>query len=362
MNINIVSPVNQLGYGLAGLNICKALSNICKPSLIPIPPVEVYDEKDANILRQMVLNSKMLDFDAPCVKIWHQHDMTQFSGKGLRIGFPFFELDSFTDVEKHHLNSLDGLFVASKWAKQICEEHLDIPKDNIFVVPLGVDRNIFHEADSPTSDNTIFFNCGKWEMRKGHDFIFQWFNEAFSEDDNVELWMMNSNPHYTKEEENKWNALYTNSKLGSKITLLPRAKTQQEVYNIMSKIHCGIFPSRAEGWNLELLELMSCGKHVIATDYSAHTEFCTPENCHTIEVTEKEPAFDGRWFLGQANWAKISEKTKRQAISHMQNIHTQHNNNTLKENIAGIETSKLFSWDNSARKILQHVQFLQKNR
>ena len=84
-----------------------------------------------------------------------------------------------------------------------------------------------------------------------------------------------------------------------------RAETQQ-VYNIMSQVDCGVFPSRGEGWNLELLEMMSAGKHVVATDYSAHTEFCTKENSGLVSISDVEPAFDGKWFFGQGNWAKIS--------------------------------------------------------
>ena len=53
----------------------------------------------------------------------------------------------------------------------------------------------------------------------------------------------------------KWKNLYIDSKNGHKVRFIDRAKTQEEVYNIMAKVDCGIFPSRAEGWNLELLEL-----------------------------------------------------------------------------------------------------------
>ena len=67
----------------------------------------------------------------------------------------------------------------------------------------------------------------------------------------------------------------------------------------MSQTDCGVFPARAEGWNLELLEMMSCGKNVIATNYSSHTEFCNSENCMLVETTELEDAHDGKWFRGQ---------------------------------------------------------------
>ena len=113
---------------------------------------------------------------------------------------------------------------------------------------------------------------------------------------------MCSNPFNSQEEENKWMQSYNHPQ----VKLIPRMETQQEVYNIMSQVDCGVFPSRGEGWNLELLEMMAVGKHVIATDYSAHTEFCTEENCGLIPINTTEPAFDGKWFFGQGNWAEMN--------------------------------------------------------
>ena len=64
---------------------------------------------------------------------------------------------------------------------------------------------------------TVFFNCGKWEVRKGHDVLVEAFNLAFSELDNVELWMMCENPFFDEKEQSDWIGLYKNSKLGKKL-------------------------------------------------------------------------------------------------------------------------------------------------
>jgi glycosyltransferase involved in cell wall biosynthesis len=121
----------------------------------------------------------------------------------------------------------------------------------------------------------------------------------------------------------------------------------------MTKIDCGVFPSRGEGWNLEALELMACGKHVIATDYSAHTEFCTKDNADLVTITEKELAFDNKWFHGQGGWAKISEPQVEQLASYMKEFHLKQKRHTINQN--GVETALKFSWDNTARKIIEYV-------
>ncbi len=121
----------------------------------------------------------------------------------------------------------------------------------------------------------------------------------------------------------------------------------------MNQTDCGIFPARAEGWNLELLEMMSCGKSVIATGYSGHTEFCDDDNCMIVETGELEDAQDGKWFRGQGKWASIGDKQIDQMAEYMREVHKLKQKDDLKINQNGIETAKKFSWTNTANKIVE---------
>ena len=357
-NINLSCPINQLGYGIAGLNIAKALHDMKHSvGLSVIGNLDAPEDYHED-LKQMIANGRMPDWNAPSVRIWHQHDMYQFVGKGDKYGFPIFELDGFIDLELHHLSYLDYWFVTSDWSKSILVNELkkvlgdEDVEGKTSVIPLGVDRNIFRESVSNRKE-TIFYNCGKWEVRKGHDILVKAFNEAFNEDDDVELWMMCDNPFYPEEENFKWERLYRTSKLGEKVRIVPRQTTQQDVCNIMSQADCGVFPARAEGWNLELLEMMSCGKSVVATNYSSHTQFCNKDNCMLVETTELEDAHDGKWFRGQGKWAKIEDAQVTQVAEYMREVHEKKKKDELNINQAGVDTAKKFSWENSAKKILE---------
>lgn len=356
MEINIIGPVNQLGYGITCLNIIKALHLENKISFFPIGQPQLTNQEDADIISETIRNNSYPNFQSPCIRIWHQHDMSQFVGKGLKIGFPIFELDEFSDIEKHHLNSLDKIFVCSNWAKNVCINNLTVDASNIHVIPLGVDNDIFKPCKLNQRKTTVFFNCGKWEIRKGHDIISELFCSAFDDNDDVELWLMCDNPFLKEEQVRNWININSNHKLGHKIRFIKRTNTQKEVYNIMQNIDCGLFPARAEGWNLELLELLACGKHVITTNYAAHTEFCNQDNAKLVDIAYLEPAFDGVWFHGKyGKWAKIADKEKEQFVSHMRDIHRLKQDNSLLLNKAGIDTANLFTWKNSARTILKHV-------
>lgn len=353
MGINLQAPINQLGYGVAGINILKALqARDVEVSFFPIGQPQVTNQADADAVRKGMETAQTFDPNAPCVKIWHQNQMAERIGSGKFIGFPIFELDTFSDLEKHHLQSCDELMVCSRWARDILVKHTDAYAnggfllDQLHVVPLGVDAALFPPAPARQDDKTIFFNCGKWEIRKGHDILIEAFKKLTEEHDNVELWMMCSNPFNSEEENAKWHQHYNHPK----VKLIPRAETQAEVYNIMSQVDCGVFPSRGEGWNLELLEMMAAGKHVVATEYSAHTEFCNEENSYLLPISDVESAFDGKWFFGQGNWAKIDDTEVDMLAKLMQRFIKLSKG---KVNLTGIQTAKKFSWQNTAREMIK---------
>lgn len=350
-NLNIIAPICSTGYGIASYNIAKELS---KKIDITLYPVSNHVEFNDEFLGKAIENQKTPKLDSSCLKIWHQDQLFEFVGKGEHIGYPIFELDKFNEVEKTSLSHCDRIFVCSQWAKEVVERNLPkFDSSKINVVPLGVDSKLFTNKESGRK-NTIFFNCGKWEVRKGHDFLVEAFNKAFDVSDNVELWMMCQNP-FPQVDNNYWNSLYTNSKLGNKIRLIPRMRDHKDVYNIMAQADCGVFPARAEGWNLELLEMMACGKHVIATNYSGHTEFCNKDNCKLIDTDELETANDGVWFHGQGNWVKLGNTQMEQTIEYMREIHIRKQDNNLGVNTDGIFTSNKFSWKNSVEKILDVI-------
>ena len=346
MNINLMAPINQLGYGVAGLNILKALQKEAELSLFPIGQPQVTTQADSDAVRGSMGNAQKFDPKAPCIKIWHQNQMAERVGSGKFIGFPIFELDTFNDLEIHHLSACDEIMVCSEWAKDVINRA--VGGKPCHVVPLGVDMDIFKPATPRNSDKTVFFNCGKWEVRKGHDILINAFKRVLEHGENAELWMMCSNPFNSPEENTKWHQLYNHPQ----VKIIPRAETQQEVYNIMAQVDCGVFPSRAEGWNLELLEMMAAGKHVVTTDYSAHTEFCTKENSGLVTIKDVEPAVDGKWFFGQGSWAKLGEHEMWDLSMKMMKFILDKKGSL---NQAGIETAKKFSWDNTARKIIEYV-------
>lgn len=350
--LSLMGSVSQTGYGHVTYNILKYLTEAgWDVSLFAKGGTDRTSKEELEIIRESAKRSETFDYHAPCLNIWHQFDLANRIGNGKYFVYPFFELDCLNNVEKHHLNYPDELIVSSKWAKTVLENNSI--KTRINIISPGVDTNIFYPKNPTAEERCIFLNCGKWEIRKGHDFLVDVFHQAFSIEDNVELWMMPTNKFLSQQESRNWENLYMNTALGKvgKIKIINWFNTHEQVANVMSMVDCGVFPSRGEGWNMELMEMMAMGKPVIATNYSAHTEFCNDNNCMLIDVQDVEPAYDGKWFFEQGNWAKIEQKQLKDLKDHMRAVYEAKKNNIFLFNKDGVETAKKYSWENCVKKL-----------
>lgn len=346
MNMHLMSPLGGTGYGYVSLNILQELSQNHDIGISLIGQPNVESNEQAKIVQQAIEAVHHLPLDTPSLKIWHQFDLLVRPGKGKYFAFPFFEIDEFNDKEKYHLNTADEIIVSCSWAKKIIENaKIDKP---VHIVPMGVDSKIFNPNSNQPHDKYVFMTIGKWEKRKAHDTIIHCFNQAFTQEDEVELWMVTENPFLKPEEKQQWVSLVDESPLRDKIKLFPRLPSHESVAQVMSYADCGIYISRGEGWNLELLETMAMNKPVIASNYSAHTEYCTPENSFLVDMPETELALDNKWFFGTSNWGKIGDDQINQTISHMRKCFEEH----IIDNPAGLETAQKLSWKNSCHQLI----------
>lgn len=352
--MNIISPIDCFtGYGITGYNIWKKLyENDNETTLFTIGSPNIEDLWNKDDLFRSISNQQRFNPKSSCLKIWHANDLIiRTAGKSPYGGLSFFETDHINQSEKIGYDLLDYIFAPSFWAKTILEEN-NIKKE-IVVCPQGVDTDIF-DGNTPadkTEEKYIFINIGKWENRKGHDILHIIFNKAFKKEDNVELWMLNTNPFLDQQQHEQWIKTYKETELGEKIMIFPRLPSQKTLSKVMAYADCGIFPSRAEGWNNEAIEMMAMNKPIIITNYSAHTEYCTNDNSYLVDISTLEPAKDDIWFDGSGNWAKIDTDQIDMFTEHMRYVYK----NNIRTNQNGLKTATKYSWQNTADIIKKYL-------
>ena len=352
MNLNLLGYITtSTSYGLVTLNLMKSLMDLgVNVATHGISHNEDYGSYNTYV-RKSALSSKLFDAEAPCLSVRHQFDMAQSIGCGTRIGYTFFEVNKLTPLETNHLRSLDKLIVPSMWAADIC---IRAGIHNTEVCPAGYDETIFKPVKyMPPS--CVFLSVGKWEVRKQQDAIVMAFNKAFGPKDNVKLWM-SCNNKFIKDYVDQKKIKYKEY-LGDKLTIIDYIKEHSDLARLMQQSYCFVAPSLAEGWNLPLLEAMACGKFNIATNYSAHTQFCNDESSILIEPTGLVDARDDMWFkegneTNNGQWCSYSEDD---LISSMQLIYKKYKDGiVLNEDAA--ENAKRFTWTKSAEKMRSIIQ------
>lgn len=306
--INLNAGINSTGYGVAASNILKKLhENNCGPMLWPIGKTSPQDDQAKIACEAAAARRSLYDGSEPCLRIWQQHNLAERYSKHFNTALTFFELDKLNEQEVNHINSVDMLFVASKWAKEIVDEHCKV---DCKVLPMGVDTDIFKPAKSSQFEKDgiyRFFTTGKIEYRKGHDVLIKMFERAFGPEDKVELHIKWENPFLSPQESEDWERLYKTSILGNKI-YFHKTQYQEEIASLMQQCDCGVYPARAEGFGLGILESIACGKPTITTNYSAQVGFAELAEADLIDTPNKEFAFDGKWFFGTGRWAEIGDR------------------------------------------------------
>ena len=367
MQLNIQAPINRLSYGIMSCNIIKEMVKLGTDiTLFPVGkteiPTEIFEDLSGEDKLKIAnaASKQSEDFAGKkSLRIYHATDLAPRIGKGRHIGFTAFELDAFTGREKANMAACDKVMTCSEWGYNVLKNNN--VKHSCYS-PLGVDRSIFNEniTSSPANilrdskEKFIFLHVGKAEKRKSTLEIVEAFNMAFSDKDNVELWMCCYNPFLNKQEEEYWYnkiAGYRDNRLWSKTKLISRPlPTQKDIADIMIQADCGVFLHHSEGWGMPILEMMSCGKDIVVTNYSGSTEFCNKHNSFLIDIDELEEARDDKFFKNSVGkWAKIGLNQIERMSNGMKRTYQRGRN----LNINGIETAKQFTWQKTATKILE---------
>lgn len=365
MQLSYATYINaSTSYSLSGLNFLREFVRLGVP--VRLFPMD-QPTPATNQFKEVVQTTHYQDNiphhykDAVSLRFAHSFDGFTHVNKR-RVLYTVFEVDKLNSLEESSILSNDLVITSNNYHRDILHKY----HPYVETVPLGVDHSLFNDRPGLRSeycrqlnipeDATLFFNCGKFERRKNHRELCEAFSLAFDPGDNTYLIMVSDNGHIKPEKNKEWVDYYKNSKMGSHIIFLQKNMTLSGISSLMKSIDCVVAPSRAEGFNLPALEALSCGKHLITTNITAMADYCSINNSHLVELSEKELAFDEPFFRGQGSWYKWTTKHTKQLAEMMNHIHTLKQNDELKPNINGVATAAGYSWENVSRQLVQTLE------
>jgi len=207
----------------------------------------------------------------------------------------------------------------------------------IEVIPESVDTSIFN--DQPNDKDLdidlppfCFITVGQWGTigmdRKNIEGIIRVFKEAFKDHPDKEkiglVLKVNSISNSYMDETYTLNRIKSITREYDefpKITLIHGHMTDYELSKLYkdSRIKAGIFLTHGEGWGLSIADFAACSKPIIASNWSAHTEFLNLGKWIKIPCEIKESGIENDLFAKGNRWAFPSHT---EAVRHMKKIYS----------------------------------------
>ena len=235
--------------------------------------------------------------------------------RGTIVKWGIFETDNLPDEYISYLKRSHLIWVPSQWAKTVLISH-GLTGDQIHIVHEGVNPDIYHpycRPQSSASDIFRFFMCGKKETRKGFDELLEGFKIAFGGDKTTELhlkadYFWGGQAQFEAKKDELYGQI---DGLGlTNVVPISGELSRQDMALLYNNFDAMIFPSRAEGWGLPLIEAIACGLPVITTDYSGHAEYLAAIDGKFLRLDHQIqpiscPEFLQHWRAG-GHWAFVS--------------------------------------------------------
>ena len=212
--------------------------------------------------------------------------------RGPKIGYNVWES---TEQPRDFFNvwkEFDQLWVPSKWQAD-CTIEQGADPNKVKVVPEGVDTETFYPEDPQTTLDYVdgrfkFIHFGRWDYRKSTKEIIEAFLKEFDPSEPVDLILSINNPwgesldgcKTTEERLKKFNI--DDPRL--KVKHFP---SREDYVTYLKNGHVFLSCARSEGWNLPLIEAMSCGTPSIYSACSGQMEFAEGKGLPVKIIGEK---------------------------------------------------------------------------
>ena len=262
---------------------------------------------------------------------------------------------------------IEYIFVPSEHTKRAIEKTLDeivyvsekiIQNEQILkkikVISHGVNLSEFYPKEKPKDKFVFIANKGfrNMEDRGGIQYLLQAYLEEFTISDNVELFLK-LNPAYgvmNIEQAIKELSPHTKTNSGPIVKINMDNLPYNRLVDIYNQGHVFVSPTRSDAFNLPCLEAMACGLPVISTTFGGQTDFIKENNNGwliggDLKEVEHEIMYEGiKWLTPDVVQLK---KVMRMAYNSQKLV------KELGQN--AIKTAKEFTWENSAKKIVNLI-------
>ena len=248
------------------------------------------------------------------------------------IGRTMFETDRIAPDWVAACNRMDEVWVPSQFNVETFAAS-GVERSKLVVIPGAVDSEFFDPArhtvySLPNKARFNFLSIFEWSSREGWDVLLAAYLREFSADDDVCLWLRTylfSKPGWDPTEAiwQRIRAFTASTGLDGKklprIELIAQQVPCDQLPGLYLACDCYVAPSRGEGWGRPQHEAMLMERPVIVTNWSANTEFMTPDNSYLLdyEVVDTQGLEPELSHYKGHRWANPSQIHLRTLMRHV---------------------------------------------
>lgn len=265
----------------------------------------------------------------------------------------------------------DQLWVFSRWVRQQAIAS-GIMANRVRVVPLGIDPQLFTPRGKvlplPRSKRFKFLFVGATVLRKGIDILLRAYQQAFTADDDVCLVI----------KDHTRDVFYTGISFGDEIAKIqsnPHAPSIHYINDYFSTARLaslyracdvGVFPYRAEGFGIPILEALACGIPAIVPRLGAGLDFCNDTNAFLVPArrislpVRGNFAFNTLGFQAELNYVDFCQVPVATLVEYLRRAYEMSPAELAARGRAGSELARSkFTWRDSVACALKHIQSLE---
>lgn len=356
MKIRIFGEVNNCGSGIHYANFVNEFKNIyfLNKSIEQI-----------NLTNKLEVLKASKNSDVDDINIWFWQDTQIDLFKGANIVWAIFESNVLPET---YINFLKDKLVwtPSQWAKEILINH-KIESGRIDVIPEGVDHSQFHpyirERRSDLPDPLKILIHGKFETRKGYDVLFDAYSMLSRNSPNNYRLLIKADFFADEDTQHKKLLEEVSRKSLQNVKIYRGSWKTEHIIGLYHYSDIFVYPSRAEGWGLSLIEALACGVPILTTYYSGHTEYLKDVK-DLVTIIDHEEEFNNcelyakYWGIadslkGNGSWARPKTTSLVDNLEKIKNNYCELSEKAL---VASSIIRNNFSWQRSVEKAIKALK------